>query len=275
MRRTITASILLASAMFAATSPAAAEDLWQVCRHLRECRLVDLTHAFDRDIPYWPGFEPMKVDTLYWYEEGKAEKGHGFFAERFTHVGQYGTHCDPPAHFSEGKRTIDEIQPWEMILPLVVIDCSSKAAENPDYVLSIEDLKAWETEHGVIPESSFVAMRTDWSHRWPDPETMANRDTDGVAHYPGWSLEALQYLYEERGITASGHEPTDTDPGVSTSAGSYAAEAYILGMDHYQIELLTNLDKVPATGAIVLVTFPKPRGGSGFPARVIAIVPRD
>jgi kynurenine formamidase len=167
----------------------------------------------------------MKVDTLYWYEAGKAEKGHGFFAKRFTHVGQYGTHCDSPAHFAGGKRTIDQIEPWEMILPLVVIDCSREAAESPDYVLTVEDLRAWEAEHGEIPESSFVAMRTDWSQRWPDPEMMANRDADGVAHHPGWSLEALQYLYQERGITASGHELTDTDPGFSTSAGSYAAEA--------------------------------------------------
>ena len=275
MKGTIVALTILVTATPLATNPAAAEDLWQVCRRLRQCQLVDLTHPFDQDIPYWPGFEAMKVDTLYWYEEGKAEKGHGFFAERFTHVGQYGTHCDPPAHFARGKRTIDQIELREMILPLVVIECSSKAAENPDYVLAVEDLKAWEAEHGEIPESSFVAMRTDWSRRWPDPEAMANRDADGVAHYPGWSLEALRYLYEERGITASGHEPTDTDPGVSMSAGSYAAEAYILGLDHYQIELLTNLDKVPATGAMVLVTFPKPRGGSGFPARVIAVVPRE
>jgi kynurenine formamidase len=252
----------------------AAGDLWNVCRQIRACTLVDLTHTFDQEIPYWPGFEAMKVDTLYWYEEGKGEKGHGFFAERFTHVGQYGTHCDPPAHFAQGKRTIEQIEPREMILPLVVIDCSKQAAENPDYVLSVQDVKTWEKNHGEIPESSFVAMRTDWSKRWPDPEAMANRDADGVAHYPGWSLDALKYLYEERRITASGHEPTDTDPGISTSAGSYAAEAYILGIDHYQIELLTNLEEVPATGAMVLVMFPKPKGGSGFPARVIAVLPR-
>ncbi len=275
MKRIMGFVAIIAGAISVAPEPAAAGDLWDLCRRIRACTLVDLTHAFDQEVPYWPGFEAMKVDTLYWYEEAKGEKGHGFFAERFTHVGQYGTHCDPPAHFAKGKRTIDQIEPWEMILPLVVIDCSRQAAENADYVLTVEDIKTWEKNHGEIPESSFVAMRTDWSKRWPDPEAMANRDADGVAHYPGWSLEALKYLYEERRITASGHEPTDTDPGISTSAGSYAAEAYVLGMDHYQIELLTNLDKVPATGAMVLVTFPKPRGGSGFPARVIAVAPKN
>jgi kynurenine formamidase len=94
-----------------------------------------------------------------------------------------------------------------------------------------------------------------------------------VAHYPGWSKEVLQYLYEERKITASGHETTDTDPGIATSKDDYSLETYILSTDHYQIEILTNLDQVPESGAIVVVTFPKPKGGSGFPARVFAIVP--
>ena len=102
---------------------------------------------------------------------------------------------------------------------------------------------------------------------------MKNEDPKGVAHYPGWSLPALKYLYEERKITASGHETTDTDPGVATTKEDYSLETYILSTNHYQIELLTNLDQVPESGAIVVVSFPKPKGGSGFPARVFAIVP--
>jgi kynurenine formamidase len=102
---------------------------------------------------------------------------------------------------------------------------------------------------------------------------MQNADANGVAHYPGWSLEVLKYLYEQRKITASGHETTDTDPGLATSRGDYSLERYVLGTDHYQIELLANLDQVPEAGAMVIVTFPKPKGGSGFPARVFAVVP--
>ncbi len=116
-------------------------------------------------------------------------------------------------------------------------------------------------------------MRTDWSKRWPDAKAMRNEDEKGVAHYPGWSKEVLHYLYEERKITASGHETTDTDPGFATSKDDYSLESYILSTDHYQIELLMNLDQVPESGAIVVVTFPKPKGGSGFPARVFAITP--
>ena len=86
-------------------------------------------------------------------------------------------------------------------------------------------------------------------------------------------MEVLEYLYEERKITACGHETTDTDPGVATSRGDYSLDTYVLSTDHYQVELLTNLDRVPETGALVVVSFPKPKDGSGFPARVFAILP--
>ncbi|CAN5611089.1 cyclase family protein [soil metagenome] len=236
-------------------------------------RLVDLTHAFAPGIPHWPGFPDEKRETIYGYEKGSGTMGDGFMAETYTHVGQWGTHVDPPAHFHKGLRTVDQIELKEMILPLVVIDVHEDVAKNADYVLTLERVKKWETDHGPIPEGAFVALRTDWSKRWPDSAAMNNKGDDGVAHYPGWSMPALKYLYEERKITASGHETTDTDPGIATSKKDFSLETYVLGTNHYQIELLTNLDQVPESGAIVVVTFPKPKGGSGFPARVFAIVP--
>jgi kynurenine formamidase len=170
-------------------------------------------------------------------------------------------------------RTVDQIELREMILPLVVVDVHAEAAKDADYTLTVERLNKWEAEHGKIPEGAFVAMRTDWSKRWPDTAKMENKDAAGVAHYPGWSKEALHFLYEDRKITASGHETTDTDPGVATSKDDYSLETYLLSTNHYQIEMLANLDQVPESGAIVIVSFPKPKGGSGFPARVFAIVP--
>ena len=270
---------LLGAVLFGVAAAAVASEnagepsLTRIQQILTGKKLVDLTHAFEPGVPHWPGFPDEKRETIYWYEKGRGSMGAGFFAEVYTHVGQWGTHVDPPAHFVKGLRTVDQIELKEMILPLVVIDVHEEAAKNPDYTLTLERVKRWEKDHGAIPAGSFVAMRTDWSKRWPDPAAMANKDAEGVSHYPGWSKEALQYLYEERKITASGHEPTDTDPGVATSKNDYSLETYLLGTNHYQIELLANLDQVPESGAIVIVSFPKPKGGSGFPARVFAIVP--
>lgn len=236
-------------------------------------KFIDLTHEFAAGIPHWPGFPDEQQKTIYWYEKQPGLMGDGFFAEVFTHVGQWGTHVDPPAHFHKGLRTVDQIELKEMILPLVAVDVHEECEKDPDYTLTVDRLEKWEADHGTIPAGAFVAMRTDWSKRWPDAGKMANKDNQGVAHYPGWSLSALKYLYEKRKITASGHETTDTDPGLATTKDDYSLEAYILGINHYQIELLTNLDQVPESGAIVVVSFPKPKGGSGFPARVFAILP--
>ena len=259
---------------FVLTRATAAEpSLLEIQKILAGKKFVDLTHAFAPGIPHWHGFPDEKRETAYWYEKGKGSVGEGFFAEIYTHVGQWGTHVDPPAHFIKGLRTIDQITLQEMILPLVVIDVHTECGKNPDYTLPLERVKKWEADHGPIPASSFVAMRTDWSKKWPDGSAMENKDANGISHYPGWSLPTLKYLFEERKITASGHETTDTDPGIAASKDDATLETYILSTNHYQIELLANLDQVPETGALVIVSFPKPKGGSGFPARVFAICP--
>jgi len=253
--------------------PAAPPTLLEIQRLLAARRFVDLTHAFGPGIPHWPGFPDEKRETLYHYDKGVGSRGSGFFAQRYTLVGQWGTHVDPPAHFARGLRTVDEIDLKEMILPLVVLDVHETVRANPDYTIAMKDVERWEQKHGPIPEKAFVALRTDWSRRWPDAAKMRNEDGQKTAHYPGWSLAVLKYLYEKRRITASGHETTDTDPGTATSRGDYSLEAYVLGTNHYQIELLANLDQVPEFGAVVIVSFPKPERGSGFPARVFAILP--
>ncbi len=258
---------LAASAVAGATVQAPASPLGDALAVIQSHRFVDLTHAFAPGIPHWKGAPNETVKTLY------TVKKDGFRINEYCHVGQWGTHIDAPAHFHEGLHTIDQIDLKDLLMPLVVIDVHEKAAKNPDYVLSVEDIHAWEQKHGRIPHGAFVAMRTDWSKRWPDDKALANKDAAGLFHYPGWSLPVLKLLYEERGITASGHETTDTDPGAATTKDDYSLESYILGMNHYQIELLANLDQVPEAGGLVWVTFPKAEDGAGFPARVIAVVP--
>ncbi|HEY6327538.1 MAG TPA: cyclase family protein [Candidatus Cybelea sp.] len=242
-------------------------ELMDAYRVIARHEFVDLTHAFGPGIAHWPGFPDETVRTLFTYKKD------GFYAQMFCHVGQWGTHVDPPVHFAPGGKTVDQIDPKQMFAPFVVIDVHEKVARDPDYVLSMDDVHTWEAAHGTIPSGAFVAMRTDWSKRWPSEAAMENKDAKGVAHYPGWSLPVLQYLYLQRHAVATGHETTDTDPGAVTSRGQYPLESWILHHGHYQIELLANLDRVPEAGSLAIVTFPKPRGGSGFPARVVAIVP--
>ena len=227
---------------------------------------TDLTHAFHRGQPHFPAFPDEESGKIMDFSTGQ-----GFQVHRYSFVGQWGTHVDPPVHFIEGGRSVDEIPVTEMLLPLVVLDISARVAADPDATPTLSDIEAWEARNGRIPKGCFVALRTDWSKRWPDVERFFNVDEAGVSHCPGWTREALEALFEHRGVTAIGHEQIDTDPGLSVSKGDYGLEHYVLARDRWQIEVMANLDRLPEAGALIMATWPKAKGGSGFPARVVAI----
>lgn len=235
---------------------------------LHAARFVDLTHTFAPGIPHWKEMPDESVVRKFTIAHD------GFNIDVFSHAGQWGTHVDPPAHFHTSATTVDRIDPRQFLLRLVVLDIHDRVAADPDAVVTMADVRAWERRHGPIPAGAFVALRTDWSKRWPSQDALQNLDARGAAHYPGWSAPVLRYLYEKCEITASGHETTDTDPGSATTHDDYTLERYVLGTGHFQIELLTNLDQVPEAGGLVMVSFPKPKDGSGFPARVVAITPQ-
>ena len=236
-------------------------------------RIVDLTHPFAPGIPHREALGDEIVEHLFAYAPGKGSMGTGAQLDRYSLIGQWGTHVDAPVHFGQGMRSLDQITPREMILPLVVLDIHVQAASDPDYVVSMKDVRAWEARHGTVPTGAFVALRSDWSKRWSDPAAYFNIDAKGVSHYPGWSREVLEYLDENRQVTAIGHETPDTDPGIVASSSNFPLEAWHLKQDRYQIENLANLDQVPEFGAIVIATWPNAKDASGFPARVLALVP--
>jgi kynurenine formamidase len=248
--------------------------LWSLVQSLRGQRWVDLTHTFSPTIPHHPSFRPAVFTKLFDHEDLIDGKRVGSRSHEYRFAGQWGTHVDPPIHYHAGLRTQDEIPVAEMLLPLVVLDISRAASSDPDTCVTLADVDAWEGRWGRIPEGAFVALRSDWSKRWPHQDRMMNQDGAGVAHFPGWSLSVLKLLFEDRAIRACGHETTDTDPGIAASRGDDSLERYVLGRNCWQIEMLANLDQVPEAGALIVATWPKAEHGSGFPARAFAIVPK-
>lgn len=242
-------------------------DLLQAVELLKGKKWVDLTHTFGPDSPHFFMFEDAKFETLFSHDDG-------FFAQQFSFPGQYGTHIDPPIHFVRDARYLDELDLKELVLPLVVIDKSQEAEVDNDFTLSVEDILAFEAEYGEIEAGTFVALRTDWSKRWPDKEAFNNKDDEGNNHIPGWGFEALQFLFKERKVRAVGHETFDTDSAADfRKNGNLQGEYFVLEQDTYQIELLTNLDQLPAKGAVIFNIVPKPEKASGFPVRSFAILP--
>jgi kynurenine formamidase len=235
----------------------------KVTKFLQGRTFVDLTHAFSTSIPVPDGMPSPKTQEIY-----------GGAVQIFTHVGQFGTHLDAPGHFHKGMRLVDAIPVNEFVLEGCVIDSSKMANDNPDYQLGLADVKEWEKTNGPIPEGSMVILRTDWSKRWNDPAAFFNKDKSGQKHYPGWGAEALKYLVEERRVKAIAHETPDTDSGVSCGVDKgWPLEDYVLKKNLWQIENLNNADKLPAKGFLVVVGVPKAEKGTGFPARVFAILP--
>jgi len=237
-------------------------EAWQI---ISSKTFVDLTHTFSPTTPVWEGFGPATFSPAADPATGRPYTiGHDeFHALRYSLVGQYGTHIDPPAHFDSNGKTLDQLPVKDMVLPLVVFDITAKLQEDPSHALSVGDILAWEKVHGRVPAGSFAALRTDMSKDWLDNPKRFRRQP-----FPAWSLEAIQFLYDQRGIMANGHESMDTD-----TTDDMKSETWLLRHDHWQIEVMANLDKVPATGALIVVAWPKPEKGLGFPVRAFAILP--
>jgi kynurenine formamidase len=264
-RRQALASVLAGSIAMCAAPIRAESDLARAYRIIAGKQFVDLTHSFGPDSPVWSGFGQAKMTPMAdprTHEPYTIAKD-GFRTTFYEMVGQYGTHVDPPAHFADNGITMDEIPLRQMILRLVVLDATPYLAKDPNHAFSVADLMAWEKRHGRVPKGSFVALRTDMSKDFDtNPERFKRTP------FPAWAFETIKFLYEQRGVTATGHESLDTD-----TTDKMESETYLLQHGHYQIEVMANLDKVPPTGALIVVTWPKVKKGLGFPARAFAILP--
>jgi kynurenine formamidase len=262
-KRALALAFIVAAVMAAPVY--AQSDLARAYRVIASKQFVDLTHSFGTDTPVWSGFGQAKMTPA---ADPKTKRPYtikedGFRATYYEMVGQYGTHVDPPAHFAEDGKTMDEIPLKQMILPLIVLDDTPYLGKDENHAFSVADLMAWEKKHGRVPRGSFVALRTDMYKDWDtNPERFKRQP------FPAWAFETIKFLYEQRGVTATGHEAMDTD-----TTDKMESETYLLQHGHYQIEVMANLDKMPAKGALIVVTWPKVKQGLGFPARAFAILP--
>lgn len=247
-------------------------SLWQDLEKLKACTWVELSHPLNNQSPYWGGIPNGSVElcrTVFDYDEEMLSCR----IHTYKFPGQFGTHVDFPCHFTPDHLSSQAFGDKQMAMPLAVIDLTPKIAANgPDTAIDVEDILAWESQHGRIPQGAFVALRTDWYKRWPDNDALNNFDEEGGEHCPGWSIPALEFLYEQRGIAMNGHETFDTDASyLAVEADDLAAERWVLDHGHLQVEVMCNLDKVPATGAIIFVMWPRIEDATGMPVRAVAV----
>jgi kynurenine formamidase len=239
---------------------------------LSRVRLIDLTHAFGSRTLYWPtsptGF---RLEQLAF---GPTPGGYFYSAYAFAAPEHGGTHLDAPIHFAAGGVTADRVPLEQLVAPAAVIDVGAKAAADPVYRLTRDDVLAFERRHGRIARGTIVLLRTGWSARYGDRLAYFGDATPGDAsklRFPSYGADAAELLVRERGVAALGADVASIDYGPSTDFPVHriAAGANVPGFEN-----LTRLDELPPTGAVVVALPMKIERGSGGPLRAIALVPR-
>lgn len=202
------------------------------------------------------------------------DRGPAWYWNNF-HTGEHtGTHFDAPNHWISGKGLDDvsQVPAQRLVGPAVVIDKVAEVAKDPDYLLDVADIKAWEAENGGIPKGAWVLFRTGWSQHGHDPEAFANADENGP-HTPGLTPEAARYLAEDTEILGLGVETVGTDAGAAPMfEPPFPCHSMLMGANKYGVTQLRNLDKLPTTGSIVIVAPLPIVNGSGSPCRVLALL---
>jgi kynurenine formamidase len=229
--------------------------------HHSRRRLVDLTWTYSDTFPQFPGTPRTERRTHV------TIPANGFYGQVWTLWEHTGTHMDVPGHFIEGGRKSPDMTLDELIAPLVVIDISRRAAQDPDTVVEPDDLFRFERKHGRIPKGAVVAMNSGWEARAGSEAAYRNADASGVMHFPGFGTEATAWLWRRRGIGGIGVDTLSLDPGNATVFDTHLE---ILGADRYGIENLRNLSQVPASGATVTLGLIPWFEGSGGPCRAFA-----
>ena len=240
-------------------------------------RIVDLTMTLDQRTPTivvppeWGQSWPFRMEVISRYDH----RGPGVYWNNVSCGEHTGTHFDAPIHWISGKdlpnNATDTISPEMFVAHACVIDCSTEAAANPDYLLTIERIEEWEAQHARIPPRSWLLMRTDWSKK-TDPVAYLNMGEEG-ANTPGPHPDLVPWLIEERNVVGFGGEAVGTDAGQAAHFPiPHPCHHMMHGAGRFGLPALTNLDLLPPQGSVVIAAPLKIRQGSGSPVRALALV---
>lgn len=243
-----------------------------------DIRVVDLTQPLGPDTPilalppeFGKNSSPVKIENISEFDEN----GQGWYWNNITMGEHTGTHFDAPVHWITGKDypdgATDTIPAEKLVAPACVLDCREEVADDPDFLVTADYVKAWEAKNGDIPAGSWVLMCSGWWAR-KGTEEFLNADETGP-HSPGPSQDCVEYLIHERDVLGWGVDTVGTDAG---QAGMFEvpfpAHTLMHGANKLGLASLANLDQLPPTGAVLITPPLKLVRGSGSPLRVLALV---
>ncbi|WAJ26772.1 cyclase family protein [Antarcticirhabdus aurantiaca] len=251
------AAVMPAGAALAQTQTAAPA----ATREVRGTALADLTHTLDPEFPTFSGQQQFFMDQRYRVEKD----GYNLFDLRIDE--HTGTHMDAPLHFSPDGLSVDQLPVADLMAPLAIVDIRAKAAESADAQVTPDDIKAWVSANGELPERCVVAMNSGWAAHVGTPK-FRNADASGTMHFPGFHPDVAAMLLEGSAVGIA-VDSLSLDFGISADFATHMAW---LSAGRWGLECCAGLDALPASGATIILGAPKHRGGTGGPARVFALV---
>ena len=229
--------------------------------------IVDMTHTLTPSTPYNPVsgyYYPFRTTTM------TTIKNEGSNARRWEIHEHIGTQIDAPIHFHEGGATLEKLDPRTLIAPLAIIDIRERAAANPDALLTVDDIRAWERRHGRLPKGAAVFLWSGWDAKIADGKAFVNLDANNTMHFPGFAPAAVAFLLRERDVVGIGTDTLSPDVGPSTDFPIHKAWH---AAGKWNVECVANLGAVPAAGATVIIGASKVEGSAGGLVRIIATYP--
>jgi kynurenine formamidase len=222
--------------------------------------------------PQFAQSAPFQLEELSRYDD----RGPAWYWNNFRAGEHTGTHFDAPNHWVTGKDSEDvaSVPVRRLVAPAVVLDFSAQAAADPDFLLEVDHIREWESEHGPLPEGGWLLYRTGWDARSSSQERFLNADDTGP-HTPGVSPDCARWLGKEAPVIGLGVETVGTDAGAAHSFDPpFPCHAALMGNGKCGLTQLQNLAQLPPTGVVLIAGVLPIVGGSGAPSRVLALVER-
>jgi kynurenine formamidase len=240
--------------------------------------VVDLTAPLSSDTPILQLPEQFGQTVTFQLEPISEydERGPAWYWNNFRNGEHTGTHFDAPNHWVTGRggEDVASIAAGRLVAPAAVLDFADRVAENPDFLLEIEHIKAWEAAHGPLPAGGWLLYRTGWDARAHSQELFLNVDENG-SHTPGMSPECAEWVARSTPVIGMGVETVGSDAGAAASfEPMFPCHSFMHGAGKYGLTQLQNLDRLPPTGAVLIAGPLRIVNGSGSPVRVLALVER-
>jgi kynurenine formamidase len=240
--------------------------------------VVDLTAPLSSDTPLLQLPEQFgqtarfELELISRYDDA----GPAWYWNNFRTGEHTGTHFDAPVHWvtGQGGEDVASVPPANLVGPAAVLDFAAEATANPDFLVEIDHIRAWEKQHGALPERGWLLVRTGWDARAHSQEEFLNADENGP-HTPGMSAECARWVAQESPVIGMGVETVGSDAGAAaTFDPMFPCHSFMHGAGKYGLTQLRNLDKLPPTGAVIVASPLRIVNGSGSPVRVLALVER-